>query len=75
MMNTQQLRELMLKELPGMMLNDSAFRETILSIGHAQFADKAETESYLGDLMARFERTLKEEHKTQAKLVSAIDKL
>jgi hypothetical protein len=50
-MEHQQLREIILKELPILIQNDRNFRKTVLKITRRRFANKAETESRFDRLM------------------------
>lgn len=52
-MENQQLRQLILHELPGILQHDPEVQEFVLRLARQHFADKAETES-------RFERLLEE---------------
>ncbi len=81
-MNTQQLRELILRELPALIQNDSAFREAVLLISRTQFADKTETSSRFDHMMARLDRLMeadrkkwKEYHKEHLAILSALQSL
>ena len=60
-METQELRELILKELPTLVQNDPAFREAVLEISRTRFADKTETESRFDHMMALLERKMEED--------------
>ncbi len=78
MVTQQQIRELILKELPALIQNDSAFRETVLSITSVQFADKAESDNRFNHMMARLDRSMEkwdEHHKALGKLAKAFEKL
>jgi hypothetical protein len=50
-MEPQQIKELILKELPTLMQQDSSLREWVLNIGRTQFADKVITESRFDQMM------------------------
>ena len=50
-MEPQQIKELILKELPKLMQPDSGLREWVLNIGCTQFADKAVTERRFEQMM------------------------
>ncbi len=62
-METQQVRQMILNELPKLMQSDTFFRESVISIARTQFADKAETESRFDKMMARFDRLMDEDRK------------
>jgi hypothetical protein len=59
-METQQLKELIFKELPTLMQQDSGLREWILNIGRTQFADKAITESRFDQMMRIIQQQIEE---------------
>ena len=50
-MESQQLQETILKELPALIQNNKAFRQAVIKITRHQFADKVETESRFDRLM------------------------
>jgi len=54
MLETQEIRNLILKELPILLQNDTAFRDTLLEIARPHFADKLETEHRFEEIIARF---------------------
>jgi hypothetical protein len=60
-METQQLKELILKELPTLMQQDSSLREWVLNIGRTQFADKAVTESRFDQMMRIIQQQMQED--------------
>jgi hypothetical protein len=53
MMETQQIKQFIIQELPGLLRQDNELQQFILSLARPEFADKAETES-------RFDRVLNE---------------
>jgi hypothetical protein len=62
-MRTQQLRDLIIKELPILMQKDAAFREVVLDISRLHFADKAETDNRFEQLIVRLDRFMDEDRK------------
>jgi hypothetical protein len=60
-MEAQQLRKVILDELPILMQNNTAFRDSVLQITRVQFADKAETESRFDSMMKMLERKIEED--------------
>ena len=77
-MDTQELRQLIIKELPALMQSNEAFRATILDISRAEFADKTETESRLNLMMATHEQSMAkwdEHHRALIKLTKSVDNL
>jgi hypothetical protein len=60
-METQQIKELILKELPALMQQDSGLREWVLNIGRTQFADKAITESRFDQIMRVIQQKIEED--------------
>jgi hypothetical protein len=73
-METQQLKNIILKELPTLIQRDSAFREAILSISRFEFADKAETENRIAQLDHSMEQC-NQQHLILTKMISALEKL
>ena len=59
----QQVRQMILKELPALMQNDTAFRESVISIAQFQFADQAKTDNRFDQMMALLKRFMDEERK------------
>jgi hypothetical protein len=59
----QQIRQMILNELPKLMQNDTAFRESVISIAQFQFADKAETDNRFDQMMTLFKRFMDEDRK------------
>ncbi|MCK5878006.1 MAG: hypothetical protein KAG43_10245 [Candidatus Marithrix sp.] len=62
-MEAQQLREIIIKELPILIQNDENFRRIILKISRTQFAGKAETENRIDRMMDMLEIRIKEDAK------------
>ncbi|BAP57940.1 hypothetical protein THII_3643 [Thioploca ingrica] len=60
-MEPQQIKELILKELPALMQQDSSLREWVLNIGRTQFADKAITESRFDQMMRVIQQKIEED--------------
>jgi hypothetical protein len=60
-MEPQQIKELILKELPTLMQQDSGLREWVLNIGRTQFADKAITESRFDQMMRVIQQKIEED--------------
>jgi hypothetical protein len=59
-MEPQQLKELILKELPTLIQQDSSLREWVLTIGRTQFAEQAATESRFDQMMKIIQQQLAE---------------
>ncbi|NJO16966.1 MAG: DUF3782 domain-containing protein [Thioploca sp.] len=59
-MEPQQLKELILKELPTLIQQDSSLREWVLTIGRTQFAEQAATESRFDQMMQIIQQQLAE---------------
>ena len=59
-MEPQQLKELILKELPTLIQQDSSLREWVLTIGRTQFAEQAATESRFDQTMRIIQQQLAE---------------
>ncbi len=55
-MKQQQLREMIVRELPMLIEGNEAFRKIVLKISRPRFADKAETESRFDRMMDMFQR-------------------
>ncbi|MCP4695680.1 MAG: hypothetical protein GY862_02355, partial [Gammaproteobacteria bacterium] len=55
-MKQQQVREMIIRELPMLIEGDEAFRKVVLKISRTRFADKAETESRFDRMMDMFQR-------------------
>jgi hypothetical protein len=66
-METQQIKELILKELPTLMQQDSGLREWVLNIGRTQFADKAVTESRFDQMMWVIQQQMEEDRQLREK--------
>lgn len=64
-MDTQQIRELILKELPALIRQDSALREWVLNISRAQFADKIETENRFDQMMRVITQKIEEDRQAR----------
>jgi len=64
-MEPQQIKELILKELPTLMQQDSGLREWVLNIGHTQFADKAITESRFDQMMRVIQQKIEEDRQSR----------
>ncbi|BAP55452.1 hypothetical protein THII_1155 [Thioploca ingrica] len=64
-METQQIKELILKELPTLMQQDSGLREWVLNIGRTQFADKAVTESRFDQMMRVIQQQMEEDRQSR----------
>ena len=59
-MGPQQIKELILKELPILIQQDSSLREWVLMIGRTQFADQAVTDSRFDQMMRILQQQLDE---------------
>lgn len=59
-MEAQQIKELILKELPILIQQDRSLREWVLNIGRTQFADQATTESRFDQMMQIIQQQLLE---------------
>ena len=59
-MEPLQIKELILKELPTLIQQDSSLREWVLTIGHTQFAEQTATESRFDQMMRIIQRQLAE---------------
>ena len=59
-MEPQQLKELILKELPTLIQQDSSLREWVLTMGRTQFAEQAATESRFDQMMRIIQQQLAE---------------
>ena len=59
-MEPQQLKELIFKELPTLIQQDSSLREWVLTIGRTQFAEQAATESRFDQMMKIIQQQLAE---------------
>ena len=59
-MEPQQLKELIFKELPTLIQQDSSLREWVLTIGRTQFAEQAATESRFDQMMRIIQQQLAE---------------
>lgn len=59
-MEIQQLKELIIKELPALMRQDSSLKEWVLSIGRTQFADKATSEDHFREMMDALKQQMEE---------------
>ncbi|NJO18491.1 MAG: DUF3782 domain-containing protein [Thioploca sp.] len=57
-MESQQLKELIVKELPTLIQQDSSLREWVLKIGRTQFADQAATESRFDQMIRLIQQQL-----------------
>ena len=57
-MEPLQIKELILKELPTLMQQDSRLREWVLTIGRTQFAEPAATESRFDQMMRIIQQQL-----------------
>jgi len=64
-METQQLKELILKELPTLMQQDSSLREWVLNIGRTQFADKAVTDNRFDQMMRVIQQKIAEDRQSR----------
>jgi hypothetical protein len=64
-MEPQQIKELILKELPALMQQDSGLREWVLNIGRTQFADKAITESRFDQMMRVIQQKIEEDRQSR----------
>ncbi len=77
-MTTQQMREMILTELPILMRSDESFRQAVLSITDKQYADKKWTEKRFNHVIAQ-QDSLKEKEEKQDKilvnLTAAVEKL
>ena len=62
-MEAQQLREMIIQELPMLVQNNEAFRQTVLKISSTHFADKAETENRFERMMDKIEQHLEQDKK------------
>ncbi len=58
MQTQQQIRELILKELPALLQQDNTFRESVLEIARPLFADKVETAHLFDEIIVRFDRSI-----------------
>ncbi len=69
-METQQIKDIVIKELPELMQNDAAFRKIIIQITRTQYADKAETRSHFDRMMDEMvrNREMLEQKMEQARL-------
>jgi hypothetical protein len=72
-MEYQQLRSIILNELPTIMQNDPALRKAVLEISRAQFADRTETDSRFEHMMARLERLMDEDSKKWEKMAQRLE--
>ena len=64
-MEPQQIKELILKELPTLMQQDSSLREWVLNIGRTQFADKVVTESRFDQMMRVIQQKIEEDRQSR----------
>ncbi|OQW93598.1 MAG: hypothetical protein BWK79_10285 [Beggiatoa sp. IS2] len=60
-METQQIKELILKELPALIRQDSTLREWVLNISRTQFADKTETENRFDQMIRSINQKIEED--------------
>jgi hypothetical protein len=67
-MTTQQMREMILTELPLLMRSDESFRQAVLSITDNQYADRKETEKRFNHVIAQ-QDSLKEKEEKQDKIL------
>jgi hypothetical protein len=74
MLEAQQVRQMILNELPKLMQNDTAFRESVISIARFEFADKAQTDSRFDKMMAVFERLMDEERQKWVEYQQKLDR-
>jgi hypothetical protein len=68
-METQELREMMLKELPKLLQKDSAFQSAVLDIARQHFAEKLETDHHFG----QFDRAMEKNTLVIEKLEQRLD--
>jgi len=73
-MQTEQLRKLMLKELPTLLRTDTAFRDVVLEIARPHFADKLETEHHFEEIFAKFDNIIEKHTLAIEKLSQRIEK-
>ena len=59
-MEPQQIKELILRELPGLIQQDNRLRDWVLTIGRTQFAEQAATESRFDQMMRIIQQQLAE---------------
>ncbi|NJO17156.1 MAG: hypothetical protein HC877_15855 [Thioploca sp.] len=64
-MEPQQIKELILKELPKLMQPDSGLREWVLNIGCPQFADKAATEGRFEQMIQVIQQKIEEDRQSR----------
>jgi hypothetical protein len=64
-MKPQQIKELILKELPTLMQQDSGLREWVLNIGRTQFADKTVTDSRFDQMMQVIQQKIAEDRQSR----------
>ncbi len=78
-MESQQLRQMILNELPVLMRKDSSFREAVLEISRNQFADRTETDNRFDQIMGQLKRLMDKDSKkwedTQKQLVALTTKI
>jgi len=73
-MESQQLRQIILNELPVLMQNDLSIRKAVLEISRTQFADRSETDTRFEQMMARLERLMDEDSKRWEKIALRLER-
>jgi len=61
MMQTEQIRKKILKELPVLLQTDTAFRDMVLEIARPHFADKLEMEHLFEEILAKFDNVIEKQ--------------
>jgi|GEM_PF-466083 len=74
MMQTEQIRKNILKELPILLQTDTAFRDMVLEIARPHFADKLETEHLFEEILAKFDNVIEKHTLAIEKLSQRLEK-
>jgi hypothetical protein len=74
MMQTEQIRKKILKELPILLQTDTAFRDMVLEIARPHFADKLETEHLFEEIIAKFDNVIEKQTLAIEKISQRLEK-
>ncbi|MCK5524443.1 MAG: hypothetical protein KAI83_15035, partial [Thiomargarita sp.] len=72
-MQTQQVREMILKELPILLNNDDSFLETMLDIARPHFANKMEMKHRFNEIIAQLDHSIDKQTSVIEKLEQRLD--
>ncbi len=72
-MQTQQVREMILKELPILLNNDDSFLETMLDIARPHFANKVEMKDRFNEIIAQLDHSIDKQTSVIEKLEQRLD--